>query len=128
MSEFSITKLRELMAGWKNEPDLDPIRDLGTICLEPQFNIPPNYHITVGVIVWWVGGYAYPSEAKADRVADRVEQIFGDRPKVTTTIEHPQTLQRAIEQRKTDREPRAKEAARFARIVADIRQPTQRST
>ena len=78
-----------------------------------RINVPQNYQITLGVIVWWVNGYPYPNSESANKVADRVERIYGDRAEIEQTIETPEALAQAIQQRVLDRVERADEHRRF---------------
>jgi hypothetical protein len=75
--------------------------------LKAHANIPIGYEFAIGVIVWWVEGYPYPSELAARKVADRIYQIYSHSPEVRWSIEAPEILHQAIQQRVIDRPKRA---------------------
>ena len=75
--------------------------------LKAHANIPIGYEFAIGIIVWWVDDYPYPSEIAARKVADRIYQIYSERPHVRWSIEAPEILHQAIQQRVTDRIERA---------------------
>lgn len=71
-------------------------------------DVPSGYEPTIGLTVWWVGDCPYPTKAAACKVGSRIDNIYGDRPNIFSTIETPGTLREAIEQRKADRRERRK--------------------
>jgi hypothetical protein len=75
--------------------------------LKEYANIPICYEFAIGVIVWWVDDYPYPSEIAARKVADRIYQVYSYPVKVRWSIEAPEILRQAIQQRVIDRVERA---------------------
>lgn len=65
-----------------------------------------GYQPAEGFIVWWVGDCPYPTKVAACKVGSRIDNIYGDRPNIFSTIEPLDKILDAIEQRKADRQER----------------------
>lgn len=72
-----------------------------------EHQIPQEYLFGLAFKVWLVSDRPYPSQAKAEAVADRVERIYGYRPKVEAVRLSPEDLKKSIEQVSLDRQERA---------------------